>query len=195
MKPFTESLRYEYPLTEDSWVVDVGAHIGNFSRDIAARYNCHVLGFEPVPEFWQSAIKNQSAKTTILPVGLGNAFRMADFRIKGDMTGEFAESDIVHMCPIIPIDALLRLPRIDLLKINCEGGEYSLLERIITIGMQKKIDNIQIQFHDVVQCAVRMREQIGRELSKTHHLTYDAPFVWENWQQNAVTTEKTSFFW
>ena len=40
--------------------------------------------------------------------------------------------------------------KIDLLKINIEGGEYEVLENLIENDLIKNIDNIQIQFHDFV---------------------------------------------
>jgi hypothetical protein len=72
---------------------------------------------------------------------------------------------------------------VDLLKLNIEGGEYSLLESVIKDGNIKVFKNIQVQFHDFVidNARVRMRN-IQRELAKTHQLTYQFEFVWENWQ-------------
>lgn len=36
---------------------------------------------------------------------------------------------------------------IGLMKINIEGGEYELLERMIELGIINKVKDIQIQFH------------------------------------------------
>jgi hypothetical protein len=41
--------------------------------------------------------------------------------------------------------------------------------------------NLQIQFHTVAPDYEERREAIRSRLSKTHVLTYDAPFIWENW--------------
>ena len=45
------SLRLNYPLFENSVVLDVGAYKGDWSWQIANKYNCHIYAFEPVPEF------------------------------------------------------------------------------------------------------------------------------------------------
>lgn len=74
------------------------------------------------------------------------------------------------------------IQKIDLIKINIEGGEYSLLKRMIDTGLVKKCENIQVQFHKFIPNAIELRTEIRTLLSKTHTLTYDYPFVWENWQ-------------
>ena len=45
---FKEKLRYKYPLTKDSVVLDVGGYKGTFAAEIVRRYGCHVYVFEPV---------------------------------------------------------------------------------------------------------------------------------------------------
>ena len=74
--------------------------------------------------------------------------------------------------------------QIDLMKINIEGGEYDLLDHLIESGFVKNIKNIQVQFHDFVPRAMERMKKIQRELQKTHHLTYQYLFVFENWKLN-----------
>ena len=69
------------------------------------------------------------------------------------------------------------------MKINIEGGEYDLLEHFLESGFIKNINNIQIQFHDFIPNAEERMKKIQYELEKTHSLTYQYPFVWENWQR------------
>lgn len=74
---------------------------------------------------------------------------------------------------------------VDLIKINIEGGEYDLLDEIIANNWLSKFKNIQVQFHDFVIENPRERmEKIQKELAKTHQLTYQYDFVWENWKLN-----------
>jgi hypothetical protein len=72
---------------------------------------------------------------------------------------------------------------IDLLKINIEGGEYELLEHIIEKTLQNKIRNIQVQFHTWIENCEDRRKNIQDILRKTHKLTYNYDFVWENWER------------
>jgi len=64
-----------------------------------------------------------------------------------------------------------------------EGGEYDLLEHLIKTKYIKRIKNLQVQFHDFVDQAQERMDNIQKELSKTHQLTYQYLFVWENWER------------
>lgn len=74
------------------------------------------------------------------------------------------------------------IKKIDLIKINIEGGEYDLLDHLIEADLIKDIRALQIQFHDFVPDAVKRVQAIRRQLKKTHVCTYSYPFVWENWE-------------
>lgn len=45
-------------LTDDSIVVDVGAHIGEFSKSVRSVSNAHIFAFEPVPEAFKALTSN-----------------------------------------------------------------------------------------------------------------------------------------
>lgn len=75
------------------------------------------------------------------------------------------------------------IKNINLLKINIEGGEYDLLEHIIQHNLQEKIENIQVQFHKNIDDSECRRKNIQQLLKKTHVLTYNYDFIWENWQR------------
>lgn len=72
---------------------------------------------------------------------------------------------------------------IDLMKINIEGGEYELIEHFIEKEFIKEIRDIQVQFHGFVPDAGVRMKKIQEELKKTHFLTYQYEFVWENWRR------------
>jgi hypothetical protein len=59
------------------------------------------------------------------------------------------------------------------------------LEHLIETEWIKKIKNIQIQFHDFVPHAEKHMKAIQEQLKKTHFLTYQYPWVWENWELKA----------
>lgn len=71
---------------------------------------------------------------------------------------------------------------IDLMKINIEGGEYELLEEIISQNYQNKIRNILIQFHNLSEDPIKRREKIIKKLSETHQIKFSYDFVWECFQ-------------
>jgi hypothetical protein len=77
-----------------------------------------------------------------------------------------------------------KISRIDLIKINIEGGEYPLLNRMLDQDLVRRCTDIQIQFHNFIEDADSKRQILRERLAKTHHLTYDYPFIWENWKKS-----------
>lgn len=187
MKPFTEELRYEYPLTNQSIVLDIGCHKGTFSRILSEKYGCKILAFEPIQRFYDEAVATLKDKPNVqvFKCGVGATTRTEQFGIKGDMTGAFAEGDketvdIVSWFDLLDDDGP---PSIDLIKINIEGGEFELLEDIIDLESSTLFKNIQVQFHPVVPDYQKRYDAIRAALLKTHRLTYDAPWCWENYER------------
>lgn len=188
MKEFTENERYNYPLTSESIVFDIGAHKGTFTKTISDKYGCRIFAFEPIDVFYEQLVKvtKEMQNVVCLNVGLGASDRKEKFRIKGDMTGRYADSEKESEVDIRNIGwpmELIGLKDVDLIKINIEGGEFELLEYIIGIGLQTKFKNIQVQFHPVVPLCQERYNTISSELLKTHQFTYCERWVWENYER------------
>jgi hypothetical protein len=94
-----------------------------------------------------------------------------------------AESEEILLKDVSAFINSNEIGEIDLMKINIEGGEYDLLDRIVNTGVVKQIKNIQVQFHDFVPNAEKRMPNIQEKLSLTHELTYQYLFVWENWKR------------
>ncbi len=75
-----------------------------------------------------------------------------------------------------------KISSVDLMKINIEGGEYDLLEHLMSTNLVKAIKNLQIQFHDFFPDSRERMKKIQEALEHTHKLTYQYEFVWENWE-------------
>lgn len=196
MKPFHESLRYDYPLTANSLVIDIGAHTGRFAAEISRRYGCRVLAFEPISQFHDACAKAVAShpNVTLHNFGLGPVSSNAIFGVKGDMTGSFTASDQSETVRIESIDLFMPLSGCDLIKINIEGGEYDLLEHMIRTRLHLGCKNIQVQFHGNVPSCMERWRSIRTQLLASHHLTYDAPFCWENYRLGPCPTPFSSHF-
>ena len=77
---------------------------------------------------------------------------------------------------------------VQLMKINIEGGEYELLERLVETGLIARVDDIQVQFHNFAADAAARMEQLQRAMRATHTPTYQYRFVWENWRRNRAVS-------
>lgn len=182
-----QTLRLNYNLNEKSVVVDVGGYEGQWASDIFGMYCCVVHIFEPVSKYAENIAKRfeKNKNIRVYPFGLSGKNERVYISCIGDQSSTIKKND--HLEQIKLIDAAIffkenNLKSIDLMKINIEGGEYELLERLIESGFINNIRNIQVQFHDFVENAEQRMKDIQQNLSKTHKLTYQFPFVWENWE-------------
>ena len=201
MKTFlSESQRYDYPLTRDSVVMDVGAHKGQFSRIILDQFHCQILAYEPIQEFYllakEALLPFPWGSSKLVNCGLGGTTRDEKFIVKGDMSGAWADQGRIEDVHIRAIGSELNYcknsfvhlsslpnPWVDLIKINIEGGEYELLEAILDEGLAPQFRNIQVQFHGITALdPVRRRDAIRERLRATHEEMYCEPFVWEGWR-------------
>jgi len=183
-----KTLRFNYPLTCQSTVFDIGGYRGYFVREIVARYDPHVYVFEPVPEFFEQLVKEFGAnpKAKMYNYGLSDGDSISQMLLAGEsstiyMAGEMQAT--VQLRDIQTVVQELGITRIDLIKINIEGGEYKLLRRMLATGLVSICRDIQVQFHRFYPNSGRLRSEIRSALQETHFITYDYPFVWENWRK------------
>ena len=181
-----ETLRVNYPLKKNSVVYDLGGYEGEWSARIAGLYDCNIYVFEPVIDYANKLIKKFNKNKKIHVYGFGLAGRSKQATIAMDLASssiykkgqETVEIKLVEATSFIKKTT----PHINLMKVNIEGGEYELLEHLISSGAIKNISSIQVQFHIFVPNASARRKSIHRKLSNTHSMTYNYPFIWENWR-------------
>lgn len=182
-----KTLRLDYNLNDKSIVFDLGGYEGQWTSDIYSKYCCRIFIFEPVPEFAHN-IKQRfltNPKISVHVFGLAGETCKEKLCVSADGSSVFKQSsNSVEITLIKAIDFINenKIHHIDLMKINIEGGEYSLLEHLIETGFITQIDNIQVQFHDFVPNAEQRMKEIQRKMATTHNLTYQYKFVWENWK-------------
>jgi len=191
-----QTLRLNYNLTQNSLVIDAGGYKGEWSKSIFDRYGCNLIIFEPVSKYFD--IINQKfigeEKISVIKRGLSNEDKEIVIFDSEDSSSIFwgdGESEKIQLEKFSSFISTHQIKEIDLIKINIEGGEYDLLEDILESGLANKIGNLQIQFHRFVEGCKEKRDLIRNELSKTHSLTYDYEFIWENWKLDATKKTET----
>ena len=183
-----KTLRLDYSLSDRSVIFDLGGYEGQWASDIFAMYCCQIHVFEPVEKFADKITQRffQNEKIFVHRFGLSNLSEKLQISIDGDSSSTFkgkADAEEIELVRAIDFIKEHNISSIDLMKINIEGGEYELLEHLLEDGFIKNVTNIQVQFHDFVPNAEVRMIGIQQELEKTHFLTYQYPFVWENWQK------------
>lgn len=185
-----QAFRFDYDLNENSIVIDLGGYQGQWASDLFGRYQCRIFIFEPVTTFADQIdirFRNNN-KINVYPYGLGGDSRSEEVYLAADGTSLFGDAGNKEKIQIIDVKDWLNeniagQANIDLIKINIEGGEYELLDRLIETGLIAAIENIQVQFHDVSPTSLAHMNAIQTELHKTHEPTYQYKFVWENWKR------------
>lgn len=181
-----KTLRLNYDLDENSVVFDLGGYEGQWTSDIFSKYCCWIHVFEPVDDFAEQIAERfrRNQKIRVHNYGLSDENKTVRLALGQDGSSAFkdgAEVTEIKLVRALDFFAGHNISQIDLMKINIEGGEYELLEHLIKSGFIKKVSNVQVQFHDFVPDAERKMRRIQEELEKTHSLTYQYLFVWENW--------------
>ena len=183
-----QTLRLDYRLDSQSVVYDVGGYLGDWSRPIYQKFRCRIEIMEPVKVFYEKLrqdFKNHP-EINVHHFGLAGKNRKSKISLEAASSSTFkssSHSEPIELVKASEFIAKKKESHIDLMKINIEGGEYELLEDLIDSGLIKKIGDIQVQFHIFVPDARQKRRQLQTKLSQTHYLTYNYPFIWENWRR------------
>lgn len=178
--------RYDYDLGNDSFVMDLGGYEGQWTSDIYSRYRCRIAIFEPVAAFAASIRQrfHQNDDIEVFQYGLGGFSKTEMIYLWGAGTSAYRKRSDGEEIRIIDVETWFDEHQVDsvqLMKINIEGGEFELLERLLETGTISRVENIQVQFHNIAVESTRRMEHIQRGMEKTHEPTYQYKFVWENW--------------
>lgn len=172
--------RINYPLNNESVVVDLGARHGNWSDLIKQKYNSKIYCFEVVPEFCKQ-LETKGYNTFCVAVSdKKEKIKLGVFESEASIFYDDSnfEADAIKASEIF---GLINHESIDLMKINVEGAEYPILNELIKSGNISKIKNLQVQFHLFDNDKNNEYDNISKKLSETHELSWRFPFVWENW--------------
>jgi FkbM family methyltransferase len=143
-------------------VIDVGGFIGDFSLYAVKRLNAsRVIVCEPSPRNWALLLKNianNGYEDRIEPVNKavtdgGNAMMNIDAPDERQcMVSAYSASEQpLSVVSGISLGQLLHdyaVESVDLLKIDCEGGEYAILEST-PADVLSRIRNIVFEYHDI----------------------------------------------
>jgi FkbM family methyltransferase len=186
------TLRLNYPLTENSVVLDVGGYRGNWAEQIIQKYNPYIFIFEPVTDYYNIIVNKfeNNPKVKVYNFGLSDADKIQKISLREEASSTYSSSqndDYIEIKLRNIQDVLIteNIERIDLMKVNIEGGEYPLIQYTIEQSLIDRFKNIQIQFHDFFPDAKEWRQKLQTLLQQTHSLTYEYPFCWENWERKS----------
>jgi FkbM family methyltransferase len=186
------NLLYDLPVTTGSLVIDAGGYQGEWTAGMIARYGCKSHIYEPVPAFYEHCkdfFKNNSL-VQVHEAALGASDRKTIFNLLDNGTSEHRVSDSApHFeAEVIDVSRIFReqSTHIACFKLNIEGGEYEVLERLIETDVVARCESFLIQFHRQPNDYNERYGRIFSELNKTHKLSWCYEMVWEKWISNII---------
>jgi len=185
------TLAIDYQLTDDSVVFDVGGFYGHWTKALLEKISPvkpRVFVFEPVERFYDALAYLFRDEKKVLVIGealsdKGGVAMISDDEEGSSMHLAMADTSI-NTVEVGDFLLTYDLTKVDLISINIEGHEFPLLKRMLEVGAEK-FENLQVQFHAFYPDAGRLREELRKELAKTHVETYCYPFVWESWRKKS----------
>ncbi|MFK7935350.1 MAG: FkbM family methyltransferase [Saprospiraceae bacterium] len=185
-----QTLRYDYDLSADSVVFDLGGFEGDWASEIYARYSAQIEVFEPHPAYANAIAKRfaRNPKINIHPFGLAQKNTQLPLSVAAESSSVFnannsGETIEVELRDMVTFMKEQSVEQVDLVKINIEGGEFELLEHLIAEQQIEKFQELQIQFHHFMPDARERMKRIQQQLAETHELTWQFEFLWENWRR------------
>lgn len=175
---------YNFSLNSTSVIFDVGSFDGEYFNAMYTRYQCTIHAFEPVESFYLQTNVDLPQRIKLNNFALGKENSTFTIAMAGNSSSAFLEGDRIECKKVNFADYIQdsKVETIDLLKVNCEGGEYELLETILSSGYIKNVDNLIVQFHYLSDEPEARRQAIVDALEKTHDVVFSYPFVWEGWK-------------
>lgn len=153
----------DWPLGPESVVVEVGGYKGRWALQIAERYAPLLYVFEPQPWAFQTLCEVLGERAEILPYALGTedgTLPMGEWETNGcSFVSNQAPFGVGRMREIAGAFHELEIESVDLMLINIEGYEYTLIPHMLDRGIHPKA--LMVQFHDYADPYGRGATAIG----------------------------------
>jgi FkbM family methyltransferase len=185
--------KLEWAPNRDHFIVDIGANVGVTALVLAQIPGGHVTCFEPDPEncalLRDNIERNGLRNVSVREAAVAGRSGKLEFQLHAESTGGAlatnggASSAHTLTVEAVTLDRVLEdsaTGEIDLLKCDCEGGEYELLDRL-TAEIAARIRNLTIEVHDLDPG--RNIEWISHKLSG---LGYEISCIPDLWERSAL---------
>ena len=138
-------------------VLDIGAFIGDTPLMFSTKGAKLVIAYEPDPIAYKLALENiklnNISNIRLINAGIGNKRRI--MKIKA-----YAQDKEV-IAHVLPLDQIVKdIGEIDLIKMDCEGCEFSIMSSVSNETLSK-VKELIIEYHDYPEPIVKKLESAG----------------------------------
>jgi FkbM family methyltransferase len=181
-----------YDLNDDSIVIDLGAYKGIWVDMILEKIypkKPKIILVEPVMEFYEFLKEKFKDQENIKVINVGVSTNESEsikeiYLSQDGSSTNFKLGNSVN-AKFVPINQILQecnIDKVDLIQVNIEGDEYSLMEYMIHNKIMDKFKNIHVQFHYGIDHDVERHKKIRKNMELLDFkMNFDYPFVWESW--------------
>lgn len=151
-----KAVEWDGVLTVDSVVVECGSFKGRWALQIAERYNPRLYCFEPQTWAWRTSKKVlEGYSAEVWQFGLGHARQHLPLHNHGTDGCGFSLLSKAHPDKPLPLGQIneigevfevLGIEKVDLMLINIEGGEYTLIPHMFKQDIFPQ--RLMVQFHE-----------------------------------------------
>ena len=188
-----EVLITDYPLNEDSKVIELGGYKGSWTKKIYQKFKPHMIVIEPITQFYNTMvteldhyIPDYKSKVHLEMAGISTEEKQIDLYISEDASSSYQptnEKVVVDCHTLQHYMSKHNFDKVDLMQVNIEGEEFYLFEEWIKSEILKNFRFIQIQFHRMGENHEERRKSIQEGLIKLGFKNkWDYEFVWESWE-------------
>jgi len=166
-------------------VIDIGGYKGEYTERVSKRFDCKVIIFEPDPELFSFLLNKFQVfpKMEIHGIAVGKPEGWRDLYLSWGRLGnsfykEWAKSDKSVKVPVVSLVNFMRdnkIKKADILKVNCEGAEYEIMDDLIENNMLDCFNEILIQFHKTEHKSKRkaLEAKLAEKFIKVHNYKID----------------------
>ena len=188
-----EVLITDYPLNEDSKVIELGGYKGSWTKKIYQKFKPHMIVIEPITQFYNTMvtkldhyIPDYKSKVHLEMAGISTEEKQIDLYISEDASSSYQptnEKVVVDCHTLQHYMSKHNFDKVDLMQVNIEGEEFYLFEEWIKSDILKNFRFIQIQFHRMGENHEERRKSIQEGLINLGFKNkWDYEFVWESWE-------------
>jgi len=167
---------YDFLKVEDKIIVDIGANIGDTAIYFAVKGAKKVIGLEPFHKNFEIAEKNISCNNftnEIKLVQAGCSSESGSVKISTEDQSNIEsvikrseEGENISLISLKDIIEQYQIPKDSVLKIDCEGCEYDIIENAADETLLH-FSQIQLEYHSGYKSLKRKFESIGFEVKFT----------------------------
>lgn len=185
-----DAASFDWPLTPESVVFEVGGYEGRWATEIARRYGPRLYVFEPQAwafERCQAALQDYPA-ARVFNFGLGDRsgeFPMGDFETDGASFVKGADVRAQGSGWLEEFGAFCEaegLREIDLLLLNVEGYEFTLVPHLVERDWMGRIRYFMAQFHELAGRDDHA-ESLFAQIEVSHRLLWEFGLVLRAWER------------